>query len=332
MNRRRVVAAIGAAGLAGHVAIPRAQLVGTAMPRIGVLSFGTAPSGPVPDPNTGFRQRLRELGLIEEGENLVTEWRFAEGEVARLDGLADELVRLKVELIVAFLNDSIAAAQRPTSTIPIVMFSAGVPVEVGFVASPARPRGIITGTAWAPTDTAAKILQILKEVAPGTARVASLSNPTTPGVQDYRAATMRAASALDMSLQHFDLAQPTDMTAALDRIAASRIDGLYVGVDAVVGNRLNEVVAFALRHKLVSIGTSRLFVDAGGALSCGPDVVVVAQRTVSFIDRILKGARPADLPVELPTKLELVINLRTAKALGLTIPQSLLLRADEVIE
>jgi putative tryptophan/tyrosine transport system substrate-binding protein len=137
---------------------------------------------------------------------------------------------------------------------------------------------------------------------------------------------------MDMTLQHFDLAQPTDITVTLDRIAASRVDALYVGVDAVVGNHLSEVVAFALRHRLVSVGTSRLFVDAGGALSYGPDVLVVAQRTVSFIDRILKGAKPADLPVELPTKLELVINLKMAKALGLTIPQSLLLRADEVIE
>jgi putative tryptophan/tyrosine transport system substrate-binding protein len=324
---RRFVLAAGACALA----IP---LVAKAQParntrRIGILALGYA-SATLRDQRF-FSGLLERLGY-EVGRNLVIERRYAEGETARLDRLADELVQLRVELIVAIGNDPLAAAQRATRTIPIVMFNVAAPVELGFVASLAQPGGNITGTSSLSPETSNKVLQVLKEAAPQAARVAILSNPRAPGASLYRAENRRASGAIGLEVQVFDMERPEDVTPALQRIVQQRADALYAALDPVVASRLAEVADFALRHKLPSIATVRPFVEAGGALCYGPDYALLAERSASFVDRILKGARPADLPVEQPTKINLLINLRTAQAIGLVLPQSLLLRADEVLQ
>ena len=330
MNRRRKLAfAIGLSALATPFA-GLAQPAGRGR-RIGWLSLGKSGSEVAQQLQRQLREWLLRAGY-EEGKNLAIEWRFAEGDVARLAVLADGLVRLNVEVIIASLNQAIAAAKRATRTIPIVMYGAVLPVELGFVESLARPGGNITGTTWTAPELVGKGLEILKEAAPGTARVALLFNPTMPGAELSEPATVHAASALGVSVQNFLVTRPEDIPAALNRIAASRPDALGVAVDAIIGTRLREIATFALQQKLLSIGNAPQFVNAGGTLYYGVDLPSILQRTISYVDRILKGAKPAELPIEQPTKFQFVINLKTAKALGLTIPQSVLLRADEVIE
>ncbi len=330
MNRRREL--LLALGL-GALAAPSRALAQPAgrLRRIGVLSVGSSATDVVQQFQRRLREQLLQAGY-EEGRNLAIEWRFARGDVARLDGLANELVGLNVEVIVAGTNDAIAAAKRATRTIPIVMYGAVLPVELGFIESLARPGGNITGTTWSAPEMTGKLLEILKEAAPRTARIAVLLNPTLPGMALSQPAAGRAARELGISMEAFPVTRPEDIAAALDLIGASRPDALLVAADSIVGSRIREIAAFALRQKLLSMGTIPQFVNEGGALYYGVDIWHLFQRMISHVDRILKGAKPAELPVEQPSKFELVINLKTAKALGLTIPQSLLLRADEVIE
>jgi len=230
------------------------------------------------------------------------------------------------------LNSSIAAAKRATSSIPIVMIGALLPVELGFVQSLARPGGNVTGTAAPGPETAAKATQLLKEIAPGLTRLAILFNPATPGAQDFNAARSRAATALGMTVQTFPVTLPDDVTAALERIAASRAEMLLVANSGVTESRLRDITSFAIQHKIVSIGTATLFTSVGGAIYYGSNLQQIVDRSASFVDRILRGAKPADLPVEEPTKFDLIINLKTMRALGIAVPQSVLQRADEVIQ
>jgi putative ABC transport system substrate-binding protein len=276
-------------------------------------------------------EALRGAGY-ELGKNLSIEVRYGEGDVARLAGLADELVKLNVELILAVTNEPIEAARRATRNIPIVMIGAALPVELGFIESLARPGANVTGTAWASLEMSGKVLQVLKEAAPHAVRVAILASPTTPGTQKYRAENQRAAKALGLKVRAFDMTPDEGVATTLKRVAASRPDALYIAGEGVVGTLLTEIAAFAVRHKLLAIGVTPQFIPAGGALYYGPSLTSLVERTVSYIDRILKGAKPADLPVEQPTKYDLIINLKTLRSIGITIPQSLLLRADEVIQ
>ncbi len=330
MNQRRQL--ILAAGLSPLVT----PLAGLAQPaqrvrRIGHLSLSKSANEVAQMGRSMFRESLRRAGW-EEGRNLVIERRYAEAEIARLDGLAEELVRLDVELILASLNSSIAAAKRATSSIPIVMIGALLPVELGFVQSLARPGGNVTGTAAPGPETAAKATQLLKEIAPGLTRLAILFNPATPGAQDFNAARSRAATALGMTVQTFPVTLPDDVTAALERIAASRAEMLLVANSGVTESRLRDITSFAIQHKIVSIGTATLFTSVGGAIYYGSNLQQIVDRSASFVDRILRGAKPADLPVEEPTKFDLIINLKTMRALGIAVPQSVLQRADEVIQ
>jgi putative ABC transport system substrate-binding protein len=281
-----------------------------------------------------LRELLRRAGY-EEGSNLVFEVRFAEGAPERLPALADELVRSKVELIVAYTNDAVAAARGATHSIPIVMAFGIDPVAAGFVDSLARPGGNVTGTLWASAELLGKVLQVLKEAAPATKRVAVLWDPirTTPtAAASYTDASNRAASGLGLSLESFAAARADDMAATLDRIAASAPDAVFVGIDPATFSKFGEIAAFAVQRKLVTIGIAPQFVNAGGLLCFGPDVPELLARTISYVDRILRGAKPAELPVEMPSRFELAVNLKTAKALAIKIPQSVLLRADRVIE
>ena len=300
--------------------------------RIGYLSPEVAESESGRRNQRLIREALRRKGY-EEGKNLVIEWRFAEGKFERLNELAQDLVRHDVELIVALTNRSILAAKSASLTVPVVMFIGVLPVELGIVQSLARPGDHVTGTVWTSPEMPGKVVQILKEAAPTAIRVAGLRDPSVPGVKIYEPEEQRAAQALGMIYQYFDVARPEDIPAALEQIAASRVDALQVFFDpAVIGRRLREICTFAIRHKLASIGSARAVVNTGGLLYYGPVAADIADQTAGYVDRILRGAKPIDLPVQMPRKYELVINARTARAIGYRIPPTLAARADEIIE
>jgi putative tryptophan/tyrosine transport system substrate-binding protein len=330
VNRRRQL--ILAAGLSS-LALPHASPAQPAqrVRRIGFLSLSKSANEVAATGRAMTRESLRRAGW-EEGRNLVIERRYAEGEVARLDALAAEVVRLDVALILASLNTAIAAAKRATSNIPIVMSGATLPVELGFVQSLGHPGGNVTGTAGPDPETAAKAFQVLKEVAPALTRLAILFNPTTPGAQSFNGARSRAANALGMTVEIYPVTRPEDITAALERIAASRAEMLFVGYDGAVESRMRDITSFAIQHKILSIGTFTLFTSVGGAIYYGSNLAEIIDRTASYVDRILRGAKPADLPVEQATKFDLIINLKTMRALGITVPQRVLVRADELIQ
>lgn len=328
LRRRRFLLATGAL-LAAPLA--RAQQT-TKVRRIGYLSPEVAESETGRRNQRLIRESLRRVGY-EEGRNLTIEWRFAEGKTDRLDELARDLIRRDVELIVAFTNSPVVAAKRASHTIPVVMFVGVLPVELGLVESLARPGAQVTGTAWTSPEMPGKILQILKEAAPGAVRVASLRNPSNPMNRIYAPEFERAAQVLGLTHQYFDVTRSEEIPAVLERIAASRPDALHVSFDpAVMGNRLREIATFAIEHKLVSIGSARAVVNTGVLLYYGPVAADIADQMAGYVDRILRGAKPADLPVQMPRKYELVINAITARAIGYKIPPALALRADEIIE
>jgi len=331
-TRRAIIGVLAASAMLARPFAGRAQSTGPVR-RIGWLSPSVETATATQQGAALMRELLRKAGY-EEGKNLVIEFRFAEGQLDRLPALANELVRLKPEVIVAYSNDAIAAARRATRSIPIVMAFGTEPVEAGFIESFARPGGNVTGTVWASSEYMGKVFEFVKEVAPSTKWLAFLANPTVAATAGpgYATAVNRAASTFGIAFLPFDVARADDVAAALDRIAASGADALFVATDPITVAKFGEIAAFALKRKLVTIGTAPQFANAGGLLYCGPDVPELIARTISYVDRILRGARPADLPVEMPTHFFVTINLRTARALGITIPQSLLLRADEVIQ
>lgn len=300
--------------------------------RIGFLSAEAENSGAGRSQKQRWRDALRRVGY-EEGRNLSIEWRWAEGKLERLPALAAELVRLKVDVIVApGSNEAAAAAKRATRVIPIVMHAVTTPVESDLIDSLARPGGNVTGTAWASVEIVEKLLQILREAMPGATRIAVMRNPTTRDARLYMDAYERAASALGMTLEYFFITRPEEVAAALDRIATSRPDALFVAGNPVIAPRYPDIVAFVVRQRLFSVGTSGRFVEEGGLLCYEPDIVDLIGRAASYVERILRGAKPPDLPVELPTKYQLIINAKTARAIGYKIPPGLLARADRVIE
>jgi putative ABC transport system substrate-binding protein len=326
MRRREFVVGLGAV-----LAAPLARGQAGKLRRIGVLGVGVASSEQNEWARLFFLKLLRDAGY-EVDQNLAVEWRHAEGDAARLPALAEELIGLKVELIVASFNQSIAVAQRATRSIPIVMLNAIAPVEQGFVASLARPGGNITGTAWSSPETMGKILEVLKEAAPRVTRLAVLGNPNFPGERHFRAAALQAGSRLGMALEYVDAARPEDIAPALERVAASKAQALFAAFDTALLAGIRQVAEFTLKRKLISMSTAPQFVDSGGLLYYGPDINEIAARTVSYVVRILGGAHPADLPVELPSRYQMIVSQRTAKAIGHRIPPSLLARADRVIE
>ncbi len=326
LTRRALGAWLLAAPMGSSIAQPAARVQ-----RVGVLSLNRAASEVAQFEAAALRKVLRAVGL-DEGRNLQIEWRYGEADVARLAGLADELVRLEVALIIAFTNAALEAAMRATRQIPIVVIAAVLPVELGLVRSLAHPGGNVTGTAWASIEVSGKILQILHDAVPRATRVAMLVNFAEPGTPLYMAETHRAASAMGLTTELIDLAGHASLAAALQRVAASRPDALFVGSEGLAGTQLGEIAAFAQRNRLPAIGVTPQFVRVGGAMFYGPNLPLLAQRSASFVARILAGALPADLPMELPTKYDLVINRRALNAIGLVVPQALLLRADEVLE
>jgi putative tryptophan/tyrosine transport system substrate-binding protein len=301
------------------------------VPRIGFLGV-TSPSDR-PSHLDAFRQRLRELGWVE-GQNIVIDYRYAEGRVDRLPDLAAELVRLKVDLIVASAGTQAAtAAKNATETIPIVMIYVRDPVGTGLIASLARPGGNVTGVSGsAGLELFAKQLELLKETVPKIRRVAILSNPDNAYHQLAIREVNVAARSLGVQLQLLEARGPNEFDGAFAAMAKERVGALLVLSDAIFGSHRTRLADLAARSRLPAAFGVRDDVEAGGLMSYGPSILDSYRQAATYVDRILRGAKPAELPVERPTKFELVINMKTAKALGLTIPQSVLLRADHVID
>ena len=298
--------------------------------KIGYLTASTAAAAT--HAIEAFRQGLRELGYVE-GKTFVLELRYGEARFELLSELARELVGLKVDVIVAPTDVAIAAVKRETQTIPIVMLLTSDPVGTGFVASLARPGGNVTGLSNISSELSGKRLELLRDAVPRLSRVAFLWNPDVRGaVLDYKE-TESAARSLRLELQSVEVSRTEDLDRAFSAVTNQRAQALVLaGANPVAFSKQGQIASFAQRNRLPSIFAQKEYVDAGGFMSYGPSNPDIFRRAASYVDKILKGAKPADLPVEQPTKFELVINLKTAKALGLTIPQSLLRRADQVIE
>jgi putative tryptophan/tyrosine transport system substrate-binding protein len=275
---------------------------------------------------------LRELGYVE-GQNLVFERRFAEGQQERLPALATELVQLKVDVIVTGSNPVIAAVKQATTTIPVVMAVSRDPVGAGFVASLARPGGNITGLSNDPSpDILGKNLELLREAVPRASRVAFLWNPTPPGAVIYRKAAESAAQKLGVTLQTLAIRRPAEFESVFASMVRDRASAILVAQDPLFFSARGRLTALAAKHRLPAIYGNREYTEAGGLMSYGPNIAQQYRRAATYVDKILKGAKPADLAVEQPTKFELLINLRVAKAIDVTISPSLRLQADHVIE
>jgi putative tryptophan/tyrosine transport system substrate-binding protein len=296
------------------------------VPRIGVLVISAA--SPAPEV---FRRGLQELGYTE-GRTIAIDVRSAEGRPDRLPSLAAELVRLEADVIVTSGELGIRAARQATRTTPIVMAVVGDPVATGFATSLARPGGNITGLSNLASGLEPKRLQLLKEAIPRIARVAVLRNPGNRLSRIYWDEAVGTAKALGVTLRPVDAADTRKLVSAFELMQKERADALSMQPDSFFFSERARIAGLAVKNRLPSMHDAREFVDAGGLMSYGPSVTDLWRRAATYVDKILKGARPADLPIEQPTKFELVINLKTAKALGLTIPPAVLARADEVIE
>ena len=277
------------------------------------------------------RQGLRELGYVE-GQNITLEVRWAEGRSERLPELVAELVHLKVDVLVVASTPGALAAKNATRTIPVVMLGVGDPVGSGLAASLARPGSNVTGLSLLNPEISGKRLELLKQCLPSISRVAALTNPDNPIHAVYWKETHTAAQTLGLQLQSIKTRAPEDFDEAFRAAARGRADALLAFDDALTIGYRARLIALAAKYRLPTMYGFREFPDAGGLLSYGPNLLDQYRRTATYVDRILKGARPADLPIEQPTKFELVINRRTAQALGLAIPPSVLARADQVIE
>ena len=299
------------------------------VPRIGILlpSTSAATSHLV----EAFRQGLRELGYVE-GENIAIEYRWAEGKWERLPDMAAELVRLKVRVIVVAATPAVQAAQQATRTIPIVMAVVVDPMATGFVASLARPGGNITGLSLMAPELVGKGLELLKEVVPKLTRVAVLWNSGNPGSAPQLREAEVAARALRVRLQPLDVRGPNDLDRAFAAMTGEQAGTLIVVAESMFFTYRTRVAELAAKSRLPAVYGLREHVEAGGLMSYSANAADMYRRSAGYVDKILKGAKPADLPVEQPTRFELVINMKTAKALGLTFPPSILVRADQVIQ
>jgi putative ABC transport system substrate-binding protein len=296
--------------------------------RIGVL--GATSASAYARQIEAFRQGLRDLGYVE-GKNIILEYRWAEGRYDRLPDLAAELVRLKPDLLLTHGTPGTRAAKQATTTIPIVMAVSGDAVATGLVASLAHPGGNLTGSSFFNPELSAKRLELIKEVLPGLSRVAVFLNPGNPSSDVGFQAMERTARALGLKLQGFNLRGPKEFDTAFSTLVKGRAGALSVYEDAMLIAQARRVADLAARNRLPTIGFSEL-AEAGGLMSYGVNFPDLWRRGATYVDKILKGAKPAHLPVEQPTRFELVVNLKTAKALGLTIPPSILVRADQVIQ
>jgi putative tryptophan/tyrosine transport system substrate-binding protein len=296
------------------------------VPRIGILSPLSSSADDLLD---AFRQGLRELGYVE-GRNIVIEYRSAEGRNDRLPELAAELVRLKVDVLVTTGPAAVGAGKQATSTIPIVMGAVGDAVDFGFVASLARPGGNITGMSWLGPELNAKRLELLKEVFPKVVRVAVLWDPATP--KTYVRATEVAARSLGINLRVLEVAKSNEFDHAFATLTGDGAGALEVMPSTMFASQMRQLVDLAAKSRLPAIFPDERYAQAGGLLSYGPSFPEMYRRAATYVDKILKGAKPGDLPVEQPMRFEFIINLKAAKQIGLTMPPNVLARADRVIK
>jgi putative tryptophan/tyrosine transport system substrate-binding protein len=298
------------------------------VPRIGLLSIFAPAVGQ--SKAESLREGLREVGYME-GKNILIETRWAEGYRERFAELAADLVRMPVAVLVTDTTPVTLAAMQATHTIPIVMITSGDPVEAGLVASLARPGGNVTGLTFQAPALSGKRLELLKEAAPQTTLVAVLWNAANPSHVSFLRETEAAARALGLQLHAVEVRSPADLDRAFAAIARTRPSALITLADGMLVDNRTRIVAFAAQHGLPAVFPDRDFAEAGGLMTYGPNLTANFRRAAYYVDRILKGAKPADLPVEQPMKLDLVLNLKTAQALGLTLPPTLLFQADAVI-
>src|SRR6516164_4335076 len=325
MRRRRFITLLGSA--AAWPLAARAQQANK-VPRIGFL--GAASPSTFASRLEGIRLGLRDFGYAE-GTNITIEYRWAEGRYERLPELAAELVRSNVDLIVTHGTPGTLAARRATATIPIVMAVIGDAVASGVAASITRPGGNITGQSFFNAELRAKRIELLKELMPRVTQVAVLLSEDNPASEPELQAMETAAQLLNIRLQPFRLREPSELVSAFESMERARVEAVETGDDLLFVTNVGAIVALAARARLVSIGPADV-ARAGGVMGYGVDLVTTFRRTAFFVDRILKGANPADLPIERASKFQFVLNLKTAKALGLDVPTATLLRADEVIE
>jgi putative ABC transport system substrate-binding protein len=299
------------------------------IPRIGVLA-GSSSSGEAPRVEA-FRQGLRDLGHVED-KNIAIEYRYADARLDKLPGLADELIRLKVDVLVVSTTAAVQAAKNATRTIPIVFFGVFDPVAAGLVDSLARPGGNVTGFTNIATMLAGKRLELLKETVPKLSRVAVLYDPKCPGCLPQWNESQRQAQELGLQLHSMEVSSADKLEAAFKEATKARSGALAVTADPLANANRKRIADLATKARLPAIYPWGEFVDNGGLMSYGPNFAAVGRDVARYVDKILKGTKPADLPVEQPTKFELIINLKTAKVLGLTIPPVVLMRADRVIK
>jgi putative ABC transport system substrate-binding protein len=327
MKRREFITLAGSVAAAWPLAA-RAQQPAKNY-RIGILET-VSPSSNAKNIDA-LRRGLREFGYVEN-QNYVLEYRSADGDAGRFPGLADELVRLRADLIVTRGTPAARAAKNATESIPIVMAAIGEPLGMGVVASLARPGGNVTGLSAFVTELAGKRVELVKELRPGHSIAAFFSNMSNPVVAPQWEETRKAAQTLGIEVTLLDVRTKDDIPAAFETAAARRVDTLLVGIDGLIQENRQLIADLAAKHRLPAIYPSREFVDAGGLMAYGVSYPDLYFRSASLIDKIFRGAKPGDLPVEQPTKLEFIVNLKAASALGLTVPPLLIARADEVIE
>jgi putative ABC transport system substrate-binding protein len=322
-DRRAFIGKV-AAGLLSPLTVVLAQTPAR-VPRIGILGNSESSAW------DGFRQGLRDLGYVE-GRNLGIEWRWVEGVASRYPALARELVQLKVELIVTSSTPAVLAARQATSSIPIVMANSAHPERIGLVDSLAHPGGNVTGLSSMAPELAGKRIQLLREMLPKASRLATLWNPTNPievlGMQEMQA----AGAAVGVQIHSVEVRSAEDYPSVFASVLAGRADAMHVFVNPVTSKHAQLIVDFALANRLPSSYDVALFVEAGGLWSYGASFDDMFRRAAGYVDKILRGARPGELPIQQPTAFEFVINLKTAKSIGLTVPNALLLRTDRVIQ
>ena len=326
MKRREFITLLSGAAVAVSPLPLWAQQTGRTV-RVGMLE--TVSAALKPDDLTAFRQGLRALGYVE-GQNLTIEYRSADGRPERFPELTQELLALNVDVITTRGTPAAFAARNATSTIPIVMAAIGEPLLV--VASLARPVGNITGLSAFVTDLMAKRVELLRDMVPGLSRVGALLNMSNASQPPQWTEVDNTARTIGIQSQLFDVRKVADLAPAFENASNQQIGAFVVGIDALTQENQKLIIELAVKHRLPAIYPSREFVDVGGLITYGVNYPDLYRRAATFVDKILKGSKPSDLPVEQPTKFELVINVKTAKALGLTVPQSMLQRADEVIE
>ena len=325
MDRRAFIAVIGG-GLLAAPAVAPAQPAAQA-PRIGFLWGGTLN----PSLLREFEDALRARGWVS-GWNITIEHRAAEGRSERLPQLAAELVQARVSVILTSYSPSTQAAKKTSGTIPIVMLGNGDPVRYGLVTNLARPEGNVTGLSVLVNEVSIKLIEMLKEAAPKTERIAVFVNQTNPGAALFLADLISVAPRLGIKVRPVEANTIDELDRALTALSREPINAVFLGPEAFIFSQRQRIIEFAMVHRWPAVGPASPYVEAGGLMSYSPHLPTVYRQAAVYVDKLLRGAKTADLPVEQPTKFELIINLKTAKTLGLTIPHSLLLRADQVIE